>query len=278
LDDALTRNSSNPQQELFDPIVKGVRNVIRECAELRKKQDEQGVKDPLKRIIVTSSITAISTEGRFNEKTKQWHYFNETEWNTTASLTDNVYAYCKVMAEKEAFDLLKQEYSSVPLEIVAVLPSTMFGPSLSKRKNIGQQPIISCMKDIPGFFRMYCASIDVRDAAMAHVKAFEKRSVTSNASDLVDPYFLPQHHRRVIAHNDTINTRQICEALSNNPQTVKILKEQKIKLPTISFENSFGDFLFMMGAYFSAPQRDLIRGKELHFQTRSYVKSTDWLN
>ncbi|EFC46600.1 predicted protein [Naegleria gruberi] len=281
LDDALTRNSSDPKSELFDPIVNGVKNVVRECVKIRKEQNERNDSRRLKRLIFTSSITAVSTDALWDYKSKSWHYFDEAEWNDKASLTQCTYAYCKTMSEREAFELLKGEFSNTQLEIAAVLPSTMFGPSIGIRKNIGMQPIISSIVDIPAHVRLFCPSVDVRDVALAHCLVMEKTSKPVNDQSngfYIDHDYLASNQERVIVHNNTICTRDICQAISKYPQALQILEKKKLKLPTqIPFlENTIGDKILLLGAYLTGPkpQYDLLRGmvgKELHF-SNNYVK------
>ena len=135
------------------------------------------------------------------------------------------------------------------------------------------QPIISSITDLPAHVRLYCATVDVRDAALAHCLVMEKTSQPQDYSEFyIDNDYLASQGERVIVHNDSIATRQICQSISKYPNALKALSEKKIKLPTSNpiMENYVGDKLLLLGAYFKAPkpQFDLMKGmvgKQLHF-------------
>ncbi|HNQ37777.1 MAG TPA: NAD-dependent epimerase/dehydratase family protein [Prolixibacteraceae bacterium] len=162
----------DPQRELIGPAVEGVRNVF---ASIRKA-------GTVRRVVLTSSIAAIYGNAIESESI-DGKTFTEEHWNSTSSLTDLPYSYSKTLAEKEAWKLT----GDLPgVDLVVINPGFILGPSLSKRTD---STSIKLMRQLTsGFFRLGVprgtqAVVDVRDAALAHVRAA----------------FTPQAHGRHIA-------------------------------------------------------------------------------
>ncbi len=151
---------NDPEKELVQPAVEGVCNVF---SSIRKA-------GTVKRIVLTSSIAAIY--GNASEaKDIEGKTFNEEHWNTTSSLTDQPYSYSKTLAEKKAWKLVGE----IPgAELVVINPGFILGPSLSRRTDGASVQLMRQFTS--GLFRLGVprgkqAIVDVRDVAMAHVKA-----------------------------------------------------------------------------------------------------------
>ena len=148
------------KKELLKPAVLGVNNVF-------NASFKSGT---VRRIVMTSSIAAVygdATDIRKNES----GVFDETDWNTTSSVTYQPYSYSKTMAEKEAWKLVAQHPAT---ELNVINPGFIMGPSLTGRMD---STSISVMNQfISGNFRSGLpngmqAIADVRDIARAHILA-----------------------------------------------------------------------------------------------------------
>ena len=116
-----TSKFTDPQKELVDPAVKGTKNVLTTANET----------DSVKRVVVTSSCVAIYTDNIDAEKVPNG-VFTEEIWNTTASLEHQPYAYSKVLAEKEAWEIAGLQ---TKWDLVVVNPSLVAGFILESKIN-----------------------------------------------------------------------------------------------------------------------------------------------
>ncbi|KAI9742971.1 MAG: methylglyoxal reductase (NADPH-dependent) gre2 [Claussenomyces sp. TS43310] len=135
----------------------------------------------VKRVILTSSYAAMVDYGK-----PMTHVYSEVDWNpitTEQAYQSAPFAYLasKTFAEKAAWDFIKGEKPSFTL--TAINPPMVYGPvihSLSSLDSINTSnarfvsllkgsPSTSCPPTVNYLF------IDVRDLALAHVLALEKR-------------------------------------------------------------------------------------------------------
>jgi dihydroflavonol-4-reductase len=154
-------NVKNPQKELVDPALKGTRNVLM-----------QANKTPsVKRVVLTSSCAAIYTDNSDLRNTPNG-VFTEDIWNTTASLDYQPYSYSKILAEKEAWKIKKEQSR---WDLVVINPCVVFGPPLNPDSSLSES--IAMLKQLgDGTLKMGTPDIgigvvDVRDVAKAHLLA-----------------------------------------------------------------------------------------------------------
>uniref|UniRef100_A0A0G4F564 NAD-dependent epimerase/dehydratase domain-containing protein n=1 Tax=Chromera velia CCMP2878 TaxID=1169474 RepID=A0A0G4F564_9ALVE len=148
---------NDPQKDLVDPAVNGVKFVF-------KAAKEAGC---VKKVIQTSSVAAIADE--FDDDT----VYDESHWNDRSSLTRSPYYYSKTLAEKEAHAFVERE--GKPFELAVINPFAVLGPSLRGDINQSVAFIERIMKgQDPALPPIRLGTCDVRDVAAAHVMAMEK--------------------------------------------------------------------------------------------------------
>jgi len=150
----------DPQKDLVDPALLGTRNIL-----------ETANRTPsVKRIVLTSSCAAIYCDN-IELKTIPSGVFDESKWNTEASLGHNPYAYSKTVAEQEAWKIAQQQKR---WDLVVINPIFILGPGIgpsttSESFNLIRQMGSGVMK--AGIPDIGVGVVDVRDVAEAHLRA-----------------------------------------------------------------------------------------------------------
>lgn len=148
------------QRDLVDPAVNGTRNVLESANRVVS----------VKRVVLTSSTVSIYGDTR-DVQQAPGQVLTEDVWNTTSSLTHQPYSYSKVMAEKAAWDVANAQDR---WDLVVINPGFVMGPSLTTASD---SATMSTMKQfVDGTMRMGApkmdvGAVDVRDIALAHIKA-----------------------------------------------------------------------------------------------------------
>ncbi len=148
------------KKQLVEPAVRGTRNVL-EAASSEEK---------VKKVVVTSSVAAIYGDNKEIEGVSG-KKFNESHWNTTSNEKHQAYNYSKTAAEKEAWRIYEEQNR---WELAVINPGFVLGPSLTQRTDSTSINFILSLLDgrfkqgVPDF---YFGVVDVRDVAMAHIKA-----------------------------------------------------------------------------------------------------------
>ncbi|WP_455142239.1 NAD-dependent epimerase/dehydratase family protein, partial [Candidatus Hodarchaeum mangrovi] len=143
--------AKDPQSDIIDPSVTGGLNVL-------KAAKKEGVK----RIVWTSSMAAVGM-GTTPDKP-----FNEDDWYHQAK---NPYYYAKYKAEWEAW-----KYADAnDLDLITINPGYIIGPNFYRHT-----PTTQIMEDMlsnkfPMIPPMRLNFVDVRDVALAHILAYEKK-------------------------------------------------------------------------------------------------------
>lgn len=141
----------NEEEEIIKPAVEGTLNVL-----------EAALKSKVKKVVVTSSSVAVSIGGE--------HPADETSWVDSTYMTG--YVKSKILAEKALWDFYGKHKGEI--EIVAINPSFVLGPSLSENLSSSSLFIQSVLSgEFPGIptpDSLYEA-VDVRDVANAHILA-----------------------------------------------------------------------------------------------------------
>ena len=188
---------------LIKPAVEGSANVLKACAD----------SGTVKRVVLTSSIAAISSGLRGNPDTPLDHVYTEKDWS--AEETCPPYERSKLKAEQAAWELVKQLEEGKQFELVTICPGTVMGPVLTASSGSGTSASI-CSDILNGKTRGYAdisiSFIDVREVAAAHIAAIEKPEAAGN--------------RYLLVHDKGVLFKKIGEILATE------FKPQGYKIPT----------------------------------------------
>lgn len=122
----------------------------------------------VKRVVMTSSMAAIA----YGHGDKRAEVSDETMWSNPEGPDNTPYTKSKTIAERAAWDYVNDEGKG--LELVAINPTGILGPALSKDVSTSLEiPIRLLNGKTPGLPRIGFSFVDVRDVAECHVKAME---------------------------------------------------------------------------------------------------------
>ncbi|KAK3392498.1 hypothetical protein B0T20DRAFT_421302 [Sordaria brevicollis] len=164
----------DPKTELIDPAVNGTTGILKAIARSAPT---------VRRVVITSSFAAIMDEDKISDPN---HTFSEASWNPV-TIDDihrhpaTAYRASKTLAEKAAWDFVKDPANNVKFDLATVNPPMVFGPvvhhlaSLSSI-NTSNERIVDLLQGkwkengVPptGAATIW---IDVRDVARAHIRA-----------------------------------------------------------------------------------------------------------
>lgn len=117
----------------------------------------------VKRVVLTSSCGAI-----YYGHPPQTAPFDETSW-TNIGGEMSAYVRSKAIAERAAWDFMKDEDGA--LELSVVNPAGIFGPVLGPDFSSSIELVTRLMNGAPGCPRLYFGVVDVRDVADLHLRA-----------------------------------------------------------------------------------------------------------
>jgi len=146
------------ENELIKPAVEGTLRALKAAK-----------KAGIKRLILTSSTVAMhgGQEGLIK--------INSDSWTNLNSNKVTAYFKSKTLAEKTAWDFIKNQTGGQSLELVVVNPGPIYGPTLTG--NLATEAMDFFKKLITGQVPMlpiaYSVMSDVRDVAKIHVSALE---------------------------------------------------------------------------------------------------------
>jgi nucleoside-diphosphate-sugar epimerase len=151
---------TDANEALVRPALEGTRNVLNAANRTAS----------VKRVVLTSSVAAIHSDN-IDAQDVPNHTFNESHWNTRSSLDHQPYYYSKALAEKEAWAMQAKQSR---WDLVTINPGLVLGPSMARAS---ASTSLTTMKQLvngtmfPAAPRLQMALVDVRDVAMAHLKA-----------------------------------------------------------------------------------------------------------
>ncbi|KAL8658556.1 MAG: hypothetical protein Q9202_007523 [Teloschistes flavicans] len=166
-------NVTDTKKDLLDPAIIGTTGILRAV-----KKNAPSVK----RVVITSSFAAIFSAKNGN---RQGYTYSEKDWNPITeeeAIQDppSGYRASKTFAEAAAWDFLKKEKPSFTLTVMN--PPMVFGPIHPKLQTLDtlntsnqriRDMLLGNMSDeiSPSGINVW---VDVRDLALAHVRAAER--------------------------------------------------------------------------------------------------------
>ncbi|WP_108124012.1 NAD-dependent epimerase/dehydratase family protein [Saccharospirillum mangrovi] len=155
--------TKNPEQTLLRPALNGTANVI----------DSIERCESVRRLVLTSSVVSLYDTAR-SVNAKGSPLVTAADVNTGSRLDSNPYAFSKTQAEQLAWQRQRQQQR---WSLVTLHPGGIFGPSLSRRidgtsAKMMQQFVDGSFRQ--GVPRMWLGVVDVRDVALAHLRAAEQ--------------------------------------------------------------------------------------------------------
>ena len=186
--------------DLIKPAVEGTTNVLTACKE----------SGTVKRVVVTSSMAAVSSGNAGDPDKPQDHVYTEEDWSNPVSCQP--YELSKYKAEKAAWEFMKGVEGDKMFELVTCCPGYVMGPLLSASS--GDTSAKGCIlflnNETPAIPDLYTAVIDVRDVAAAQIAAMEKPEAAGN--------------RYLLVHNETSSFKHIADLLREEfgPQGYKV--------------------------------------------------------
>jgi nucleoside-diphosphate-sugar epimerase len=112
----------DPQKELIDPALKGTRNVVNAATK----------STTVKKVVLTSSVAAVHGDN-IDMKKLGITEFTEEYFNTSSSLNHQPYSYSKVLAEKEAWEIHKNQDK---WKLIVINPSFVMGLHFQKHQTL----------------------------------------------------------------------------------------------------------------------------------------------
>ena len=126
-------------------------------------------KHNIKKVVLTSSVAAII------ETDEEKEYFDENDWSDINCREISSYAKSKTMAERAAWDFIKEHQN--PFELAVINPALVTGPSLTGDLGESNKAIEMVVTGkMPVAIPMNFGFVDVRDVATAHVLAMQNES------------------------------------------------------------------------------------------------------
>jgi nucleoside-diphosphate-sugar epimerase len=159
---AFTEHEDNAKGALVRPAVEGTRNVLTAA----------GATPSVRRVVVTSSVAAVASDAR-DAADNPGQRADESCWNRISSETNDPYSYSKTAAERIAWE---DSSCQAQWDLVVINPAFIIGPSLSRRLDATSVSLIRQLGD--GTYRtgvpaLTMGFVDVRDVAMAHIRALQ---------------------------------------------------------------------------------------------------------
>ena len=146
------------ESEYIKPAVEGTMRAL-------KAAKKAGVK----RVVLTSSIVAMLKDA--DESIN----INYNSWTNVSAKNVSAYARSKTLAEKSAWDFIKNQNDKKIMELSVINPGPVFGPTISGNMQGASMGMIKKMiiGKIPMLPKFSISMSDVRDVAKIHVMALE---------------------------------------------------------------------------------------------------------
>lgn len=199
----------DPQRDLVDPAVRGTVSMLTACAKSSR----------IKRVVVTSSMAAITDEPDSSR------VLTEADWNEKSTLERNPYYLSKAAAERAAWDFVEKHSPS--WDLVVINPFIVIGPAMTDSINESNRIFADLLNGkFPAIMSLTWGFVDVRDVAVAHVKALTT----------------PQANGRYLCAGETRTMREVVGILNDNGFG-------NSKLPKMGMDSALGDKFALLAAF-----------------------------
>lgn len=150
---------------------KDEKSIIRQGSEGTLNVLKAAQAHKVKRVVITSSIATVFMR---SDKTHKAHY-DENDWSE-AEMCLNIHHKINYQQEVAAWNYLKDipESAGHKIEIVTLILGMCQGPTLVNHEFTTALVVEQfLMGKVPGVAKMMFPLVDVRDAALAHIRAIE---------------------------------------------------------------------------------------------------------
>ncbi|KAK6928777.1 NAD-dependent epimerase/dehydratase, partial [Dillenia turbinata] len=158
-------------EELIEPAVKGTLNVLGSCAKAPS----------VKRVVITSSLASVVCSGKALTSDA---VFDETWYSDPVFCEEN----------KAAWDFAKEH----DIDLVTLHPGIVIGPLLQPTLNFSAEFVLNLLNGKAIIPEPTYKIIDVRDVALAHIKAFE--TLSANGRYILAGMLVPNYELFKILH------------------------------------------------------------------------------
>ena len=158
----------NPKNadELIKPAVEGTLAVMKACH-----------KHGVKRLVITSSCAAIMDQRPENRKP----IYNCDDWSDLEyQMTTNVYSRSKTMAERAAWNFIKELPEAEKFELVTICPSFVVGRALHYKAFTSGEIVTKMFTGEFPVMKIKFPFVRVEDVAMSHLRAIKVPEAANN--------------------------------------------------------------------------------------------------
>ncbi|KZF22893.1 NAD(P)-binding protein [Xylona heveae TC161] len=191
-------NVTDAKKDLLDPAIIGTTGILKAI-----KKSAPSVK----RVVITSSFAAI-----WDQTKKPGHVYSEQDWNQV-TLEDaeknpaDAYRASKTFAERAAWEFVEKEKPN--FTVATINPPMVFGPVINYLNDLSSiNTSNSRVADlIQGKWKNEIPPtglilwVDVRDVALAHVKAFELDSAAGKRHFIIAGYYSNKETADIVRKN-----------------------------------------------------------------------------
>ncbi|KAK4945192.1 methylglyoxal reductase (NADPH-dependent) gre2 [Elasticomyces elasticus] len=190
-------NVQDPVKDFLEPAVTGTTSIL------------EAIKDnapAVKRVVITSSFAAINHGSDKKPPFYDESVWNPITWDEAAQDKTKAYRGSKTLAERAAWTFM--DTARPHFDLVTINPSLVFGPAAHLSSgdldslNTSNLRILHMIQgemndklDPTGFYSW----VDVRDVAIAHVRALEVPGASSNRFLLLADYHTNKRIAKIIA-------------------------------------------------------------------------------
>lgn len=151
--------SPKDENEIVQPAVEGTQAVLKACVQAKS----------VKRVVITSSCVAVGW-GPAALAADPNKVFTEEDWTDPEKL--DAYGKSKTLAEKAAWDYVKELPDEDKIELAVINPAYVMGPVINGSQCTSLEIVKRLLeREKPFCAKLNFAVVDVRDVAAAHIKA-----------------------------------------------------------------------------------------------------------